>query len=108
MGTKHITCCFIFSTTYANKDFRFCIKKVGNCTRGQLSVGLLFWGKIVQLAIAHRELPGGAIVQGTNVLEPSESTLFSTGPYYRNHLESENETKNSMKLRSLKLTHRKN
>ena len=45
-----------------SKDFSFCLKKVGNCTMGQLSGGNCWGGGgggIAQLAIAHRELSGG-------------------------------------------------
>ena len=76
---KSITCCFIFfhNMSIKSKDINFCIK-VGNCTRGKLAEGNYFLGEIVQLAIAHRDCPGGggggAIVKGGNVLELSEST----------------------------------
>ena len=42
-----------------SKDFSFYMKMVGNCTRGILIGGYMFWGVIVLLAIAHRELSGG-------------------------------------------------
>ena len=76
-----------------SKDFSFCIQKVGNCTRGNCQGG--------GGGLSTVNCPGGNCPRGKCPRNVKKALNLAQA-----HItESENETKNSMKLMSLKLMH---